>query len=146
VTTVLDAFAIIAALAGEPAAAEVEAELRRKDADARVAAINLAEVVDQLIRQAGYSEEAVDVSLESLMAGGLAVVPMDGSLGRLAGRLRARHYDKRTTALSMADCVALATSVTLRATLATADPSLAAAARTEGVTVLGLPDSNGKRP
>ena len=143
-TTVLDAFAVIAALAGEAAAPEVEAELRK--GDSCINAVNLAEVVDQMIRQARRSPGEVEDSLGSLVAGGLDVVPADESIGRLAGGLRARHYDRRTPTISLADCVAVATCVLKGATLATADQPLAAVARKEGVRVLGLPSSTGKRP
>lgn len=143
-TTVLDAFAVIAALAGEASAAEVEAELRK--GDARITAVNLAEVIDQLVRRVRRSQDEVENSLASLVAGGLGVVPADEAIGRLAGGLRARHYDRRTAAISLADCVALATCALMDATLATADHPLATVARKEGVRVLELPDSNGKRP
>jgi len=131
-------------LAGEPAASEVEAELRKGGAG--ITAVNLAEVIDQLVRPAGRAQQKVDTSLASLVAGGLGVIPVDESIGRLAGALRARYYDRRSAPISLADCVALAASSILGATLATADPSLAAVAKRTGVKVLGLPDSTGKRP
>jgi PIN domain nuclease of toxin-antitoxin system len=146
VTVILDAFAVIAALVGEPAAAEVEKELRRRNADVRISAVNLAEVVDQLVRQAHFDENVVDTALESLIAGGLVVTPADWTIGRLAGQLRARHYHKSAAAISLADCVALGTSLILGATLGTADPALTTVARRVGVRVLPLPDSRGRRP
>src|SRR5438309_4552124 len=105
---VLDAFAVIAALLGEPGAADVEAELRRPGADPRISAVNAAEVVDTMVRVVGVREQAVDASLELLAAGGLVVTPADEKIGRQAGRLRARHYRMRALAVSLADCVALA--------------------------------------
>ena len=63
-----------------------------------------------------------------------------------AGELHAKHYDRKTSPLSMADCVALATAAALAEPLATSDPPLAAAAQAEGVTILGLQDVNGRRP
>ncbi len=123
---------------------EVEAELRRGSAG--ITAVNLAEVIDQLIRPARRSQQDVDTSLASLVAGGLRVIPVDESIGRLAGRLRARHYDRRSAPISLGDCVALAASSVLGATLATADPPLASVAKRTGVNVLRLPDSKGKRP
>ena len=47
---------------------------------------------------------------------------------------------------SMADCVALATSAALGEPLATSDPSLATAANLEGVAIVPLPDTTGRRP
>ena len=128
----------MAALAGEPAASKVEAELRRGGAG--ITAVNLAEVIDQLVGPARGSQPDVDTTLASLVAGELGVIPVDEPIGRLAGGLRARHYDQRNTPISLADCVALAASCIRGATLATADPSLAAVAKRTGVKVLGLPD------
>jgi predicted nucleic acid-binding protein len=81
-----------------------------------------------------------------LEAGGLLVVEVDSDIGLAAGQLHARHYDRRTRPLSLADCVALATAAELEDALATSDPPLAEAARTEQVLVIGLPDSQGRRP
>lgn len=142
--TILDAYAVIAALAGEPAASEVEAELRKGDTG--LTAVNLAEVIDQLVGPARRSRQDVEASLASLTAGGMRVVPVDQSIGNLAGEISARHYQRRTAAISLADCIALAASSVLGAGLATADPALAGVARRLGVKVLALPDSGGKRP
>jgi PIN domain nuclease of toxin-antitoxin system len=146
VTVVLDAFAVIAALVGEPAAAEVEHQLRGVNPDLRIATTNLAEVVDQLVRQAGLAAAEVDNAIESLIAAGLRLEPLDAPTGQRAGHLRAQFYHRRTSAISLADCIALATALRLRAALATADPALAAAARRAGAELLALPDSQGRRP
>ncbi len=145
-TVLLDAFAVIAVLAGEPAAQEIASELRKPSADVRISSVNLAEVVDQLIRVAGNAPDLVESSLQLLADGGLQIAAVDERIGRLAGEYRAKHYDKRTAALSLADCIALATSSVIGATVATSDPALAAAARVEGLAVLGLPDARGRRP
>ena len=143
--TVLDAYALIAFLAGEPAAGEVETELRKTD-DARISAVNLFEVLDHLMRIDGRSETEVSRSLELMVTDGLEVVPVDEQVAELGAQLRARHYHHQHAALSLADCVAAATCLDLGDALATADPSLAALARKEGVNVLALPDSKGRRP
>jgi PIN domain nuclease of toxin-antitoxin system len=143
--TVLDAYALIAFLLDEPAADEVGAELLKSD-DARMSAVNLAEVVDHLIRVAGRAEDAVSRSLEWVVTDGLEVIPVDEPLAQLSGQLRARHYHHQRAAVSLADCVAVATSIDLDDSLATADPALAAVARKEGVSVLALPDTSGRRP
>lgn len=142
--TILDAYAVIAALAGEPAASEVAAELRKGGTG--LTAVNLAEVIDQLVRPARRSRQDVEASLASLAAGGMRVVPVDEAIGTLAGGIRASHYQRRTAAISLADCIALAASSVLGAGLATADPALAGVARRLRVKVLALPDSGGKRP
>lgn len=145
-TLVLDAYATIAVIAGEVAAPVIQREMRRAGADVCMSAVNLAEVVDQLVRVAGAAPDSVGRSLQMLEVAGLTVVPVDAQVGLAAGELRAKHYRRGVVDVSLADCVAVATSVTLAAALATADPALAAVARREGVRVLGLPDSRGRTP
>ena len=88
-------------------------------------------------------------TLDSLMlleSGGLRVAHIDGSIGLDAGDLHARLYHRRTSPLSMADCIALATARALDEALATSDPALAAAAVASGVAVVPLPDARGRKP
>jgi len=144
--TVLDASAIIAFLRDEPGAAAVEERIREAGADACISSVNLVEVVDTLIRIYGHPERDVAQTMDWLMAGGLLFMPTDGDMGRLAGELRARHYRRRDSDLSLADCMTLSTAISLGRPLATSDPALAAAARKEGVEVLALPDSRGQTP
>lgn len=124
----------------------VEAELRDPTRPSRISAINVAEIVDVMTRVFEQAPYDVLIALELLEAGGLEVVAVDADLGREAGGLHARFYDRQTSALSMADCVALATAMSLDEPLATADPPLAAAARALGVALLPLPDSRGRLP
>lgn len=111
-----------------------------------VSAINLAEVVDVMARIYGRTPAETLDALALLESGGLRVAPVDADIGLDAGALHAQHYDRRTSALSMADCVALATARMLQEPLATSDPALAAAARASGVVVVVLPDRRGRRP
>jgi predicted nucleic acid-binding protein len=108
--------------------------------------VNLAEVLDVLVRIYGFPLEAVAHRLDLLSAGPVAIVEADEVAGRLAGDLRSRHYRRNDTAISLADCFALATASLLDVPLATADPALARVAREEGVEVVGLPDSVGRLP
>ena len=48
--------------------------------------------------------------------------------------------------LSLADCFLLATASRLGASVATADPAVAAAARDESLELVPLPDRSGRRP
>ena len=143
--TVLDAQAIVALLVGESAAQEV-ADVIRAEPGASISASNVAEVVSVLVRIMGHKADAVGERLDWLVAGGLRVVAVDDALGRLAGRIHAERYDRRDAPISMADCVALATALTLGEPLATSDPPLASIARTFECVVLPLPDSHGQRP
>ena len=95
-----------------------------------------------------YRRAPVDTmtALTLLEDGGLQVAPIDASIGIAAGELHARHYDRKTSTLSMADCVALATAAALGEPLATSDPPLVAAAHAEGVATIPLPGTSGRRP
>lgn len=95
-----------------------------------------------------YGRSHVDTMNAFLLleSGGLQIAVVDADIGISAGELHAKHYDRRTSPLSMADCVALATAAFLGEPLATSDPPLAAAAGAEGVTIIGLRDSSGRGP
>ena len=144
--SLLDAMALVAALTHEPAMAEVEQLLRGQRGEPRIAAVNLGEVVDVMVRVKSWSHGRVDRAVSLLRAGGLDVVPTTEQIGRASGDLRARLYDRTSCPLSMGDCVALATASHLRDELATADASLAAAARREGVSLIPLQNSSGQLP
>lgn len=124
----------------------MERELRSPTQPAHISALNLAEVIDVLTRIYGRPIAASTDALLLLEAGGLRVVPVDADLGAVAGELHARLYDRRTAPLSMADCVALATAISLHEPLATSDPPLARAAQNEGVEAVRLGDSSGQAP
>jgi PIN domain nuclease of toxin-antitoxin system len=141
--TVLDAYALVALALDEPAAPEVEMTLRR--GDSKVSAVNLAEAVDQLGRVHGHGTDQMRAAIEPVLGEALEVVDVDETVGWRAAELRGRHYRRRTSELSLADCIALAATGG-GDTLATADPLLARAARTESIEVLALPDTAGRRP
>jgi PIN domain nuclease of toxin-antitoxin system len=142
--TVLDSQAIIAGLRGEPAMDQVAGLLRGGDGIPMVSPLTLGEIVDVLVRTSGVRVDTVDARVRLLLAGGLEVVPVDAEVGRLAGLLRARHWDRDRRAVSLADCVVLATGMVHREPVATADAALIAAARSEGHPVIPLPDSQGR--
>ena len=143
--TLLDAYALVALVADEPAADEVEAILRAGGAE--VVVVNLAEAVDVSQRVHGLPAEAVRNALEPLLlARVLSPVVSDETHAWSAAGIRADHYDRGTKALSMADCFLLAHAVDDGRSLATTDPAIASVARTLGLKVIGLPDSRGRRP
>ena len=143
--TVLDAYAVLAYLLDTEAADEVRPLLDEGD-PATISALNLAEVVDRLIRLTGVAPDEVISGLEPLLDTALSVMPATAHIGMDAGILRARRYRKGNAEVSMADCVACVTAASCGLPLATADPGLAAMARAEGVQVVALPDSTGRRP
>lgn len=135
-SVVVDAYAVVAALIGEPARRDVEPHL----ATAVICAPNLAEVLDVCVRVHRNDEASVRERIDWLIAGGLDVAPLDLTLAVAAGSLRARRYRKRECEISMGDCMAAGLP------LATSDPHLAEAAWAEDIAVLALPDSRGRRP
>jgi PIN domain nuclease of toxin-antitoxin system len=142
--TVLDSQAIVALLVAEPAAAEVEAILRGRDGIATISAVTVAEVIDVGVRTRGQRVDAMNDRISALIAGGLEVALVDEDISRLAGALRARHWDARRRPVSMADCIVLATAMTVHEPVATSDRPLIAAARAEGHPVVALLDARGE--
>jgi PIN domain nuclease of toxin-antitoxin system len=141
--TVLDAYAVIAYLRGEPSADEVADLLR---GPAVLTSANSAEVCDQMVRVFGADPDAVESDLALLAHAGMTVLAVSYELGMEAGRIRARRYHRDRAAVSLADCVAASAALAGHQPLATADPALAAVLRAEGGSVHALPDSRGKRP
>lgn len=138
--TQLDAYALVAFMADEPAADEVEDLLR---AGASITVVHMAEVVDRMARL--YAAD-VRFDLDALAATRLDVVPLDLDLALMAGDLRGRHHDRPTSDVSLADCIAAMTALDHGVPLATSDPALARMVVAEGGEVLALPDSRGRRP
>lgn len=143
---ILDAYAVIAYLAGEQAADEVEVLLRDRSDPPAISAANAGEVVDRLARVAHIDLGRVLDELHRLRDGGLEILTIDTFDGLCTGALRQRFYDRRTAQLSLADCAALTAAVRYGQRLATADPALAIAARAMSIDVVALPDSTGRRP
>lgn len=141
--TVLDAYAVEAYLRGEPAGQEV-AELLRSPT--LLSAVNAAEVMDHLVRLYGRDPDDVHADLALLWYDGMHIPAVTAGDAILAGRLRARHYQRGSMAVSLADCIAAAAALTHRRALATPDRALAALVRAEGGRVHPLPDSAGRMP
>ena len=138
--------AVVSALTDEPGKAEVLLLLRGDRGQPRIAAVNLGEVFDVMVRVKSWGRGRVDLALSWLIAGGVDVVSTNEQIARAAGDLRSRLHHRATCPVSLNDCVALATAQLLREPLATADAALAASARLEGAPVIPLLNSRGQRP
>ncbi|MFN0028847.1 MAG: PIN domain-containing protein [Acidimicrobiales bacterium] len=138
--TVLDAFAVLALLKDEPAAERVE-QLLHDDPACALTALGVAEVIDHLVRLVGIEEE--DAVLDLAQLGLAAPFPVDDDLATRSGLLRARHYHRRTRAISLADCIAAEVARLAGAPLATSDPHLLATCHAEAIPYLALPDTVG---
>ncbi len=139
----LDAYALIALAANEPAAVEVERLLR--EGGSAVTSVNLAEAIDVTQRVRGLPSEDVRSALEPLMGETVRVLPQDEDDAWRAAELRLRHYDRTTSPLSLADCFLLGAAGP-DDSIATSDPPLANAARAEAIEILPLADSSGRLP
>lgn len=138
-TTVLDAFAVLALLKGEPAASRVLALI---DAGgSTLTALGVAEVVDHLVRLVGVTDE--DAALDLAQLGLADPERLSAELTLRAGLLRAHYYHRTDRAVSLADCVAVETARSLGFSLAASDPHLVDLCRDEGIAVTPLPDSRG---
>jgi uncharacterized protein with PIN domain len=143
--TLLDAYALVALIVDEPAAGEVEQLLR--DGECRVAVTNLAEAIDVSHRIHAMPLVEVQTILEPLfLTGALEGLVSRSADAWRAADLRGRHYHRRSSPLSLADCFLLSAALDSADVIATADPPLAVAARSEGLDVIALPDSSGDRP
>lgn len=114
-TTVLDAWALIAYLQDEPAAARVERAIRARDAV--VSDVNLGEVLYKVARRDG------DATAHDVVRGLRSVVRAeepDWALTRSAALVKAHHR------LSYADAFAVATALRHDAPLYTGDPEIVA--------------------
>ncbi|MFN2389468.1 MAG: PIN domain-containing protein [Actinomycetota bacterium] len=140
----LDASGLVGAFLGEPCAREVERLLRSRQT--AITAANLTEVVDVMVRVLGNDLDAVEARLVPLLATTLPVVAIGEVEARRAAEIRISYYDRRDAPLSLADCLLLATASVLDAAVATSDVPLSRSARSEGLDVVALKDSAGRRP
>jgi predicted nucleic acid-binding protein len=143
--TLLDAYAVVALLAGEPA--EPEVKLLVREGGCRVTAVNLAEAIDVVARVHRVPLEETRRALEPLtVLGALRTAQSDGEDAWLAADLRIKYYRRRERPLSIADCFLVAHAIRTSDRIATADSPVAEVARAEAVPVVALPDSTGARP
>lgn len=133
--TFLDAYALIGFLTGG-AAVEAVTQLLR-GGDAAVTTMNLAETCDVAARRHGIPVARVMEFLDPLLSGHLRVVALDLELAARAGALRARHYNRTTSPISLADAVLLA-SASAGDRIATADAAVLRLASALGLEPVAL--------
>jgi predicted nucleic acid-binding protein len=141
--TFLDANAFVAVLRREPGAQEVAALLRGRACATPAPCI--AELVDKLVRRHGIKVSDLAEKLTPLFDESIAVVGVDSHIAWQAGEIRASHYHRKIAALSLADCVLLA-SAGPDDEIATSDRAVAATARRLGIGLIPLLNSKGERP
>lgn len=141
--TLLDANAFVAVLRREPGALEVADLLRSRECATPAPCV--AEVVDKLVRRHGIVADDLAERLGPLFEELIAVLAVDSQTAWRAGEIRATHYRRSTCALSLADCVLLATAGP-DDEIATSDRAVAATAHRLGIGLIPLLDSKGERP
>ena len=142
--TLVDTSGFIAALTDEPASASVWTLLESQTAV--VSVITLAELRDVLQRVRGFDAESIEQRIDGVSGAGVQVQPLDAAVSRFAGQIRAEAYQRRTSEVSWADCILIATALHEGYRLATSDAVLASVARSRGVDVVPLPNSAGLLP
>jgi predicted nucleic acid-binding protein len=125
----LDAYALMAFLAGGPAAPQVRALLR--EGGSAVATANLAEALDVSERVFGVPIARAMEILEPLFEGSLTVVPLGLATAQQAAEIRVRHYHRSSRPITLADAVLIASAGRADA-IATADPDVLAVTLMEG--------------
>jgi PIN domain nuclease of toxin-antitoxin system len=139
----LDAYALIAFLADEPAANEV-GELIATGGTI-IAAPNVAEAADRLGRIHGIAVQRTRAAVESLeQSTNLRVQATDRAHAWRAAELRVKHYHRTRRPLSLGDCLLLAMA-TEENRVATADPHVLTTAKEEQLGWVALADSLGRR-
>jgi PIN domain nuclease of toxin-antitoxin system len=135
VSTVLDAYGLVALTLDEPTADEVARVLR--EGDAAVTSVNYGEALDQLVRARGIPETRVRAAFEPLLDEALSRVDVGFGIVEKAVRLRADHYHRERTPVSLVDCICLAAAESMGA-VATADRAMLAVAASEGIDTVRL--------
>lgn len=139
----LDAYALSALLANEPAAEEVGTLIA--DGGTAVPAPNLAETADRLARVHGIAVDRTRSAVEALeQSTDLHVRAVERSQAWRAAELRAKHYHRTNRPLSLGDCLLLAMSGE-EDRVVTADPHVLATAAEEQIGWIALADSRGRR-
>lgn len=131
----LDAYALVALLAGRPAGVRVRALLRD---GAGVATANLVEAYEVSQRRYGVAIDRSAEILEPLFDQVLRTIPLDRVVARRAAELRSKHYHRAKRPISLADAILLA-SASPGDSIATADPDVLAIAAVEGIPTIELP-------
>lgn len=137
--TIVDAFAVIALLKGEPAAETVRDIIDR--GGCALTTLGVAEIVDHLVRVVRVTDEEAVLDVAQLDLD--APIGLDDVTATMAAILRARHYNMNTCAVSLADCVVAQVARATNTAVATSDPHLLDVCRDEGIKFIALPDSRG---
>jgi predicted nucleic acid-binding protein len=134
---------MVSVLVKDAAGPTVATELDGRERE--VSVVNVGEVLDVLTRVHRVSERDAAEAVRRYLEEGARPVPATLELAERAALVRARHYHRRDRDVSLADCFAIATALP-DGEIATSDAAVVRVAQAEGLRVLALPDSRGRRP
>jgi predicted nucleic acid-binding protein len=140
---VLDAGPVVSVLIKDAAGPIIASELDGRERE--VSVVNVGEVLDVLTRVHRVADRDAADAVRRYLDEGARPVPATLELAERAAWVRARHYHRRDRDVSLADCFAIATALP-DGEIATSDAAVVRVARAEGLDVLALPDSRGRRP
>jgi PIN domain nuclease of toxin-antitoxin system len=143
---IFDAAPLVAVLLGEAGGLATGRMLSDTDAGHAVCALNAAEVVDRVSRGSGEPAENVAVGMELWFEAALRCVPLDWTRACRAAELRARHYHRTRSPVTLADCGAIALAEQIGTELVTSDGPMLRLGRELGIDVIAVPDSSGRTP
>ncbi len=103
---------------------------------------NIAEVFDVGIRRKGLSPARMNELVEPLFQGPIAPIPVDPTLARRAGELRAANYHRSERRVSLADAVLIAAAGPADR-IATSDAHVLEIAAELAIETIELPSSSG---
>jgi uncharacterized protein with PIN domain len=132
----LDAYGLVAFLAGGPAASAVRGMLR--EGQVAIVGPNLTEALDVCARRYGLPVDRAMEILEPLLETEIRWTPVDIAVAHRAASLRAAHYHRERRPISLGDALLLAAAGS-DGTVATADPDVLTVGRAEQLTVVELP-------
>jgi uncharacterized protein with PIN domain len=141
---VLDAGPVVSLLLDDPAAGNVARDLRGVG-PLRISVVNVGEITDVLRRVHRVSTEDAATAVDRFLAELAQPVTATREHAVRAADVRARYYNRRDRDVSLADCFVIATARP-GDSVATSDRAVALVARAEGLDVLALPNSRGRRP
>ncbi len=138
---VLDAYPIVALLAGESSATRVGSLL--DDNPVRtLTALGLAEILDVMIRVGKADRDELLLDLATL--GLLDAEATTPEIAIDAAGLRSFYYRKRTCEVSLADCIVVATARSLEAPVVTSDHPMLDVCHAERIGVIPIPERSGR--
>jgi PIN domain nuclease of toxin-antitoxin system len=139
--TLIDASTLMALLGAEPAAGEVQELVNR---GAATTTVSLAETVDRLTRRYDLEIDRIRTVIEGLLEESLTLLPLEAPQAWGAGEIRAAHYHRSRSPISLADAVLIA-SASAGGRIASSDAPLLTVAEREGIATAAPPDSKGRR-